>query len=122
MAIGVVTGLAISACAVFPNPVVGLGGRSTASMNTALTPDDVRMADAALAQAIAQAPDGSGTTWANPRTGSSGAFRVVQTFQDAFGRTCRGYQETVNVAGSREGYTVSACRDANGQWQRLEAL
>ena len=122
MVLAVALGLAVTACAAFPNPVVGLGGRSTVSMNTALTADDIRMADAALAQALMQTPDGSGTTWANPRTGATGSFRMVQTFQDSFGRMCRGYQELVNVAGSREGFTASACRDQVGQWQRLEAL
>ena len=91
-------------------------------MNTALSFDDIRMADAALIQALQGAPDGSGTTWSNPRSGSSGAYRMQQSFQDNFGRVCRGYQELVNVSGAREGYTASACRDQTGQWQRLEAL
>ncbi len=115
-------GLAISACAAFPDPIVGIGGRSTVSMNVALTTDDIRMSDAALFQALNQTQDGSGTTWTNPRTGNSGAFRMVQTFQDSFGRLCRGYQELANVAGNQEGFTTSACRDAGGRWTRLEAL
>lgn len=122
---GILTALlatAITACAAFPSPTVGNGGRSTASMNTALSIDDIRLADGALLQALETAPDGAGTTWTNPQTGSSGAYRIVQTFQDSFGRPCRGYQELVQVRGAQEGFTVSACRDQVGRWVRLEAL
>lgn len=122
LVIALTLGVVISACAAFPDPIVGIGGRSTVSMNLGLSADDIRMSDAALFQALNQTPDGSGTTWTNPRTGNSGAFRMVQTFQDSFGRLCRGYQELANVAGNQEGFTVSACRDANGRWTRLEAL
>ncbi|MCZ6605118.1 MAG: hypothetical protein O7A03_08230 [Alphaproteobacteria bacterium] len=121
-ALGLVVAAAVSACAVFPNPVVGLGGRSTASMNTGLTFEDIRMADSALVQALDGAPDGAGTNWSNPRSGASGAFQMQRSFIDNLGRQCRGYQELVVIRGAREGYNVSACRIQGGNWERLELL
>ena len=119
----IVTAVAtLTACSAFPDAIVGLGGRSTASMNTALSRTDIQLADAALFRTLQAAPNGAGLTWNNNQTGNSGAYRVEQTFQDNNGQVCRRYQELLSVAGAREAYNVNACRDVNAQWRRLEAL
>lgn len=57
------------------------------------------------------------STWVNPDTGGTGSVVPVRTFQNAEGRPCREFQETIVIGGREEQGYGTACRQPDGTWR-----
>ncbi len=63
------------------------------------------------------APIGEKISWNNPETGNSGTVIPTREGEDAAGRYCREYQQTIYVGGRQEnGYGI-ACEQPDGSWK-----
>lgn len=63
---------------------------------------------------------GVAQTWHNPDSGNSGTFTPTRTYQQADGRYCREYQQTITVGGKTQKGYGTACRQPDGSWQIIE--
>jgi surface antigen len=73
---------------------------------------------ACVAHTLEQAPPGQAVTWNDP---DGGYYRVVprDAYEDRQGRTCREYLTTATIGGRNQQLYGTACRDADGNWQRM---
>lgn len=55
--------------------------------------------------------------WNNPDSGNAGTITPTRTYQNAEGRYCREYQQTITVGGQVEEAYGTACREPDGAWQ-----
>lgn len=78
---------------------------------------DRRLAAEAAARALETQPSGYASTWSNPDTGHSGSVTPLRTWQDAEGRYCREFVQTVRVGGGEREALGTACRQPDGTWQ-----
>ena len=78
---------------------------------------DRRLAAEAAARALESQPSGHAATWSNPDTGHSGSVTPLRTWQDAEGRYCREFVQTVRVGGQEQEAFGTACRQPDGTWQ-----
>ncbi len=62
-------------------------------------------------------PTGTEGVWKNPDSGNSGTITPTRTYQNAEGRYCREYQQTITVGGQVEEAYGTACRQPDGAWQ-----
>ncbi|PIR33320.1 MAG: hypothetical protein COV36_02985 [Alphaproteobacteria bacterium CG11_big_fil_rev_8_21_14_0_20_44_7] len=60
---------------------------------------------------------GNTTTWRNPDSGNYGTITPTNTYQQADGRYCREYNQTVTVGGRTERAYGQACRQPDGTWE-----
>lgn len=82
-----------------------------------LSPDDVRRARRAALTALEETPAGQTTIWRNPANGHWGTLTPIRTFQDASGRYCRDYRQTVTTGGQEHQGNGSACLDPESVWR-----
>ena len=59
---------------------------------------------------------GTTSSWKNPDSGNSGTIKPTQTFQNADGRYCREFEQTIYVSGKEETAKGRACRENDGSW------
>jgi surface antigen len=73
---------------------------------------------ACVAYTLEQAPPGHAVTWNDP---GGRHYRVVplDSYVDGRGRTCREYRTTATIGGRDQQLFGTACRDADGSWQRV---
>ena len=71
-----------------------------------------------IGQVLERAPDGQVVTWRNPDTGAVLSAEPQRTFRQD-GRYCRDYLASLQAAGDTRRLDGTACRDADGTWQRL---
>lgn len=73
---------------------------------------------ACVAHTLEQAPPGHAVTWNDP---DGRYYQVVplEAYEDRAGRTCREYRTTATIGGRNQQLYGSACRDADGNWQRM---
>jgi surface antigen len=73
---------------------------------------------ACVAYTLEQAPPGHAVTWNDP---GGRHYRVVplDSYVDASGRTCREFRTTATIGGRDQQLFGTACRDADGSWQRV---
>jgi surface antigen len=73
---------------------------------------------ACVAHTLEQAAPGHAVTWDGP---DGGYYRVVprDAYEDRQGRTCREYLTTATIGGRNQQLYGTACRDADGNWQRM---
>ena len=64
---------------------------------------------------------GEQATWSNPDSGNSGTISADETYTNDDGEGCRQFETTVNVEGDARTATGTACRNANGEWQIVDA-
>ncbi len=81
---------------------------------------DRRLAAEAAARALEGQPSGYASTWSNPDTGHSGSVTPLRTWQDAEGRYCREFVQTVRVGGDEHESLGTACRQPDGTWQVVD--
>ena len=74
---------------------------------------DVRAAQ----NALETTPAGQTSIWRNPVNGHWGTVTPSRTFQDASGRYCRDYRQTVTVDGQEHQGNGTACRETDGAWR-----
>jgi surface antigen len=87
-----------------------------------LDANDRRYAQAAMHQALEQAPMGQQVPWQNPATGRAGWVAPIRTYtQPVYGspgqHTCREYHTSVMIGGREERAAGVACRDSAGEWR-----
>jgi surface antigen len=72
---------------------------------------------ACVAQTLEQAPARHAVAWSNP---DGGRYRVVPLagYEDREGRICRDYRTTATIEGRAQEIYGTACRQADGSWQR----
>jgi surface antigen len=74
-----------------------------------LSGDDVDRAQRAALTAFEETPSGQTSIWRNPANGHWGTLTPTRTFQDANGRYCRDYRQTVTTGGQEHQGNGSAC-------------
>ena len=60
---------------------------------------------------------GTTSTWVNPDSGHEGTVTPTRTFQQADGRYCREFQQTITVDGRSDTGYGTACRQDDGSWK-----
>lgn len=81
---------------------------------------DREQRDAALVQSLQTSANDHPQHWKNPQTGNSGTVKPLSGYSKSpTAQTCRDYQETYTRNGQTFTDTARACRDANGQWKRV---
>ena len=79
--------------------------------------DDIARARRAAQNAFETTPSGQTSIWRNPANGHWGTVTPSRTFQDAAGRYCRDYRQTVTVDGQEHQGNGTACREPDGAWR-----
>lgn len=69
---------------------------------------------------LENAKTGTTSSWVNPDSGNSGSITPTKTFQNAQGRNCREYTQTITIGGKNEQAYGTACRQPDGSWQIIE--
>jgi len=82
---------------------------------------DAQAIGAAGQDALENARSGTVVTWRDPDAGTSGSFMPKPGFQDASGRICREFDQTVTIGGQLQQVTGTACRRPDGWWQLQHA-
>lgn len=82
-----------------------------------LASDDVERAQRSALAAFETTPAGQTTIWRNPRNGHWGTLTPTRTYQDASGRYCREYRQTVTLGGQEYQGNGSACRERDAVWR-----
>jgi surface antigen len=102
--------------------LVALGAcTTTPRLSDQLTDSDrAAMADARQ-QALEVNKSGEGLNWENPATGHRGVITPVQTYKSSADEDCRDFQETITVADQSYIDYGTACRLANGVWERRDS-
>jgi surface antigen len=82
-----------------------------------LNKDDFERARHAALTAFESTPSGQTTIWRNPTNGHWGTLTPTRTYQDASGRYCREYRQTVTLGGQEHQGNGSACREPDAVWR-----
>lgn len=80
-----------------------------------------QMIGAAGQEALETGRSGTVFNWRNPDDGTSGSFVPRPAFQDASGRICREFNQTVTIGGQLQQVWGTACRQPDGWWQLQHA-
>ena len=73
---------------------------------------------ACVAHTLEQAPPRHAVTWSDPHGRHYEVVPLV-SYQGAQGSTCREYRTTATIGGRNQQIYGTACRDADGHWQRV---
>jgi surface antigen len=73
---------------------------------------------ACVAHTLEQAPPRHPVTWSDPH-GRRYEVVPLDSYESAQGRTCREYRTTATIGGRNQQIYGTACRDADGNWQRV---
>lgn len=92
---------------------------TAAVANTALTPSDWAYARGALSIAMSADATNASVPWANPDSGSYGAFSASAGATNENGATCRPFAATHSAAGHETRLEGTACRTAAGYWEAV---
>ena len=71
-----------------------------------------------VGQVLERAPTGQSVGWQNPDQGGQYQVTPTRTYQTSSGQYCREYQTRIVIAGKVENAYGSACRQADGSWQK----
>ena len=94
-----------------------VGGLVGNQVGKALTCEDQQQVQNTTQQTLETQPSGTSIAWNNPDSGNSGTVTPTETYQQADGRYCREFQQTINVNGKTETGFGTACRNADGSWE-----
>jgi len=81
-----------------------------------LSTNDIDRARRAALTAFESTPSGQTSIWRNPANGHWGTLTPTRTFQDASGRYCREYRQTVTIGGQEHQGNGSVCREPDAVW------
>lgn len=94
-----------------------LGAALGRSIGDSMDKVDLQYYDRTSQKALEQGQPGQTFPWSNPQSGVSGTVTPSGYYQNAQGKYCREYTQTITVGGRvEEGYGV-ACRQPDGSWQ-----
>lgn len=82
-----------------------------------LNKDDNERAQRAALAAFESTPSGQTSIWRNPTNGHWGTLTPTRTYQDAGGRYCREYRQTITLGGQEHQGNGSACREPDAVWR-----
>lgn len=82
-----------------------------------LVKDDIERAQRSALTAFETTPSGQTSIWRNPTNGHWGTLTPTRTYQDASGRYCREYRQTVTLGGQEHQGNGSACREPDSVWR-----
>ena len=82
-----------------------------------LSRDDMARAQRTALAALETTPSGETSIWRNPKNGHWGTLTPTRTYQDASGRYCREFRQTVTLDGQEHQGNGSACRERDGAWR-----
>jgi surface antigen len=94
-----------------------LGGLLGNQVGRSLDRADRTYAERTSQQALEYNPSGQSAEWRNPDSGNYGYVTPQRPYQDASGRFCREYQQTIYVGGQAQQGYGTACRQPDGSWQ-----
>ena len=94
-----------------------VGGLVGNQVGKALTCQDRQQVQATTQQTLETQKTGTTIAWNNPDSGNAGTVTPVRTYQQADGRYCREFQQSVTVGGRVETGYGTACRQDDGTWQ-----
>jgi surface antigen len=103
-----------------PAAIIGgvlLGGLLGGALGNALDQRDKELAMRQAQQTFEHGRTGQAGGWSNPDTGHYGSITPTRTYQDASGRYCREYQQTIVVEGEKHEAYGTACRQPDGSWK-----
>lgn len=101
----------------FTGAGVLVGGLVGNQVGKALTCEDQQQVQATTQQSLETQQTGTASAWQNPDSGNSGTVTPTRTYQQADGRYCREFQQTITVDGETESGYGTACRQEDGSWQ-----
>lgn len=78
--------------------------------------EDLSLMQETARKALSEAPDGTLVEWSNPKTGSSGTIKPLDTFQQK-GLKCRRAEVTNKYKALLGGTTLVACEVKKGEWK-----
>ena len=94
-----------------------LGALLSGAVGNALDQRDREYAAQTTYHALETGRSGSTSTWRNPDSGHHGSVTPTRTYENARGRYCREYEQTIYVGGHAEQGYGTACRQPDGSWQ-----
>jgi len=97
-----------------------LGGLVGSSIGKSLDNADLAAYNAASQRAMETAQPGQSLPWRNAQSGNSGTITPKNYYQNAEGRYCREYTQTIKVGGQQQQGYGKACRQPDGTWQIIE--
>ena len=101
----------------FTGAGVLVGGLVGNQVGKALTCEDQQQVQQTTQQSLETQQSGAATSWQNPDSVNSGTVTPTRTYQQADGRYCREFQQTITVDGETESGYGTACRQDDGSWQ-----
>ena len=94
-----------------------LGGLLGGAVGNALDQRDKELAMRQAQQTLEYGRTGQSGEWRNPDSSNYGSITPTETYQDARGRYCREYQQTIVVDAEKHQAYGTACRQPDGSWQ-----
>lgn len=94
-----------------------VGGLVGNQVGKALTCRDRQQVQNTTQQTLESQQSGTTIAWNNPDSGNSGTVTPVKTYQQADGRYCREFQQSITVGGQVENGHGTACRQDDGTWE-----
>lgn len=84
------------------------------------TPSEIDLAEMAQAtqEALENNKDGVGTNWSVEGSSHLGTATPTRTFQNESAAPCRDFQQTLTIDGRTQAAYGTACRDAQGNWNK----
>ena len=128
-AIGVLVGSQIGSGVTRAAAIVGLavlGGWLGGELGEGLSNEDKQQAGTATQEALANNRAGESQAWSNPNTGASGEVTPGPVYQPKSGAQAGKQCRQINVVAKPANGSVNrgkrtACRNANGEWEVLDA-
>lgn len=81
-----------------------------------LNKEDFERAQQAALTAFESTPSGQTTIWRNPTNGHWGTLTPTRTYENADGRYCRDYRQTITLGGQEHQGNGTACREPDAVW------
>ena len=81
-----------------------------------LNKEDFARAQQAALTAFESTPSGQTTIWRNPTNGHWGTLTPTRTYENADGRYCRDYRQTITLGGQEHQGNGTACREPDAVW------
>lgn len=88
---------------------------------TQMKESDWELESEVFLKTVEEASDGTSLEWENPETGNSGTITALKRFQGPQGEPCRRIRETFKSKSYDSQYTLSVCKNADGEW-KVESL
>lgn len=86
-----------------------------------LTEEDQVFSQRTTQDTLEYGKPGERVSWSNPDSGNSGSVTPDEVYTSQDGQDCREFETTVQVEGEERTAMGTACRNADGEWQVVDA-